>query len=245
MKKTTMAVENGEWIMHGMEWEDPYRIRSWRELINWIQEIGFLPLFKNEVVGFSAEEHVSNLYWWTGDKEQDPWEWREIIAETKEVAYGKFFHRKSGFVSLQWFPRFANYRRDGYDFDARWEDELLNIRCKKIMDIFETGKEYTGLELKRAAGFGKGGEKKFDGVITDLQMQTYLTIKEFRRKRNKKGEKYGMPVSVYVKPEELWGYEFIAAAYQEDPRESWQHIYNHVKQLYPNAEDGQIRKLLK
>lgn len=29
------------------------------ELINWINEVGFLPLFANEAPGFSAEEHVS------------------------------------------------------------------------------------------------------------------------------------------------------------------------------------------
>lgn len=99
-----MAVENGVWTMYGMDWDDPYRIRSYRELINWINEIGFLPFFKNEIEGFSAEEHTSNRYWWTGDKEQDPWEWREIIARSGEVAYGKFFHKKAGFISKEWFP---------------------------------------------------------------------------------------------------------------------------------------------
>lgn len=84
-------------------------------MISLINETGFLPLFKNEIEGFSAEEHTSSLYWWTGDKEQDPWEWREIIAGTGEVAYGKFFGRKSGFISREWLPVFANFRRDGYD----------------------------------------------------------------------------------------------------------------------------------
>ena len=65
-----MAIENGEWIMRGMDWNDPYRIRTWHELTDWIDEIGFLPLFANEVTGFSAEEHVSPLFWWTGDPEQ-------------------------------------------------------------------------------------------------------------------------------------------------------------------------------
>ena len=32
--------------------------------------------------GLSAEEHVSPRFWWTGDPEQDPWEWREIIPAT-------------------------------------------------------------------------------------------------------------------------------------------------------------------
>ena len=66
-----MANEGGEWIMKGLDWDDPLRIRSWRELINWINEVGFLPLFANEVPGFSAEEHVSPHFWWTGDPDQD------------------------------------------------------------------------------------------------------------------------------------------------------------------------------
>ena len=36
-----MANEGGEWIMKGLDWDNPYRIRSWRELINWINEVGF------------------------------------------------------------------------------------------------------------------------------------------------------------------------------------------------------------
>ena len=149
-----MANEGGEWIMKGLDWDDPLRIRSWRELINWINEVGFLPLFANEVPGFSAEEHVSPLFWWTGDPEQDPWEWREIIPATGEVAYGKFFNNKTGFISREWFPYFANVRRDGYDFDAAWDDELVQRRCKAIMDICEDGGMHPGFELKPAAGFG-------------------------------------------------------------------------------------------
>ncbi len=56
-----MAVENGVWTMYGMDWDDLYWIRSCGELINWTNEIGFLPFFKNEIEGFSAEEQPGNL----------------------------------------------------------------------------------------------------------------------------------------------------------------------------------------
>ena len=138
-----MANENGTWIMKGLSWDNPYRIRTWQELVNWINEVGFLPLFANEVVGFSAEEHVSPDYWWTGDRENDPWEWREIIASSRQVAYGKFFDKKAGFISVEWLPYFVNARRDGYDFDARWEDGLANSREKAIMDLL-TDKDNDG-----------------------------------------------------------------------------------------------------
>ena len=110
-----MAIENGEWIMRGLDWDDPSRIQTWEELIDYIDEVGFLPLFKNEIDGFSAEENTSDLYWWSGDSDQDPWEWRKLIARSGQVAYGKFFGKKAGFISKEWFPHFANYRRDSYD----------------------------------------------------------------------------------------------------------------------------------
>ncbi len=245
-----MANENDAWVMHGMDWDDPNRIKTYRELIGLINETGFLPLFKNEIEGFSAEEHVSPLYWWTGDQEQDPWQWREMIAGTGEIAYGRFFGRKAGFISMEWLPAFVNYRRDGYDFDARWDDELANIRHKRIMDCFgkspgEEVKEYTGLQLKQFAGFGKDGYKNFDGIITDLQMQTYLCIKEFRRKRNRKGQEYGMPVCVYCRPEDLWGCDMVTGAYSEEPLTSKGKICSRLKELYPDADEKAMDRMFR
>ena len=239
-----MAVEDGEWIMRGLDWNDPWRIRSWRELINWINEVGFLPLFANEVPGFSAEEHVSPLYWWTGDPEQDPWAWREIIAETGEVAYGKFFGNRAGFISREWFPYFANSRRDGYDFDAAWDDELVQRRYKAIMDLFEDGETHPGFELKPAAGFGKEGFRNFDGCVTWLQMQTYLIIRKFERRKSRRGQSYGMPVSYYLKPETLWGYEHVTSAYKEDPLVSAERICRRVMEQFPGGEEKAVRRIL-
>lgn len=249
-----MANENGEWIMRGMEWNDPYRIRTCRELINWIKEVGFLPLFANDVKGFSAEEHVSPNFWWTGDREQDPWEWREIIAASHEVAYGKFFDRKAGFISIKWLPYFANSRRSGYDFDACWEDGRASRREKKIMDFFISEDEdgnriftetrILSTELKKRAGFGDGGEKNFPGIVTQLQMETYLVIAGFKRRTNKRGGEYGMPVSVLLPPESIWGYDAVTAAYAESPKKSWERQINRVKEFYPDAGNQDIIRLM-
>ncbi len=250
-----MSAENGGWIMKGLDWNDPLRIRTWQELTAWVEEVGFLPLFANEVEGFSAEEHVSPDFWWTGDPEQDPWEWREIIAAKHQVAYGKFFAWKAGFISREWLPYFANARRDGYDFDARWEDGLAGAREKKIMDlltdrdrdgdmIFKT-EEILSTEIKKRAGFGKGGEKNFQGIAAGLQMQTYLVNAGFRRRRNKKGEEYGMPVSILLPPEALWGYEAVTAAYDEKPELSRQRILDRVREKFPWADEKAVMRMVK
>ena len=240
-----MAYENGEWIMHGRRWDDPRRAKTWRELIALVRELGFLPLFKNSVDGFSAEEFTSGMFWWSGDPEQDPWFWRELIARSGEVAYGKFFDKKAGFISLDWLPVFANWRRDGYDFDARWDDELANIREKKIMDCFALRPEWTGFELKREAGFGKnGGEKNFDGVLAALQMRAYLVIRDFRCKTNRRGGEYGMPVAVYSTPESVWGEDAVRSTYSEPPAVSRGRMFGRVRELFPRASEAEIKKLL-
>ena len=131
-----MAKEDGTWIMRGLDWDDPARIQSWQELTGWVDEVGFLPLFRNGADGFSVEENTSDLCWWSDDPAQDPWKWRQLIARSGRVTYGRFFVGKTGFISRAWLPHFANWRRNGYDFDSRWDEGLAGIRQKWMMDRF-------------------------------------------------------------------------------------------------------------
>lgn len=239
-----MAVENGEWIMRGPAWDDPACIHSWQELVGWIDEVGFLPLFRNGIDGFSAEERTCPTDWWSGDETRDPWEWRQLIARSGRVAYGKFFGKKAGFISKAWFPDFANWRRDGYDFDSRWDDGLATARQKKIMDQFTEADALLSYELKERAGFGKGGEKNFEGTVTDLQMSSYLIIRDFRQKLNKKGQPYGWPRAGYTTPEALWGTECIAAAYATDPVQSRAKVFCQIQNQFPAATEERLRAVL-
>lgn len=240
-----MAYENGSWVMHGTSPHDPHRLTSPDELVEYVNKVGFLPLFKNEIDGFSVEEHADSRFWWCGDPETDPWEWREIAARGKKVAYGKFFEKKAGFISLEWLPYFANYRRDGYDFDSLCDEGKAQRRAEMIMKLFRNEKELFSFEIRKMAGFVIGGEKNFSGIITELMMQTYLTITDFRRRKNKKGEEYGMSVALYSPPEEVWGYELISSAYGEDPEQSRERIFSRMKELYPDASEKDIMRICK
>ena len=200
-----MEVINGIWYMNGISRRDKNCVLSSDRLLEIIEDVGFLPLFANEVESFSAEEHVAADAWWTGNKTTDPWEWREVIAAQHQIAYGKFFDGRAGFISQEWLPYFANARRNGWDFDGKWQDGRASVREKAIMEHFvnvesEDEPEFTGTailstELKRQAGFGKGGEKNYPGILTGLQMQLYLVIGGFRRRESKRGAAYGdLPV---------------------------------------------------
>ena len=219
-------------------------IRSAADIVALTNEWGFLPFFENGIPGFSVEELTPKELWFASDVD-GPWEWKGPVIRASGCAYGKFFGGKAVFISREWFLDFANYRRDGYDFDARYDDELASNRSKKIMDLFDDEKELYSFEIKKNAGFGKSGEKNFDGAITELMMQTYLVMRDFRQKRNKAGEPYGWPVAVYSMPEQLWGYDYVASAYKEDPEVSKERIYKRIRELCPEATEKQIAKLLR
>lgn len=234
-----------KWIMHGKSLDDPDRIKSVKELTEYVNTLGFLPLFRNEIAGFSLEENAATESWWTGDPENDPWEWREIIAREGNIAYGKFFGKKAGFISKEYFPFFANYRRDGYDFDSLYEDGKARERSNKIMRLFESNERLFTTEIKSMAGFGKGGERNFGGIITELQMQTYLVCADFKCRTSKKGSEYGMRIAIMTTPESLWGYDLVSSAYSEAPTQSFERLVSRMKTVCPDTDELILKKFLK
>ena len=221
-------------------------VQNREELTALIEEVGFLPFFTSEMPGFSVMSVTRGLSWWSGDDGRDPWQWRILISSSHRLAYAKLFRGKAGFVSPEWLPVFANYRRDGYDFDALFDDGKASYRSKLIMDLFSAGTaSLPTFEIKRLANFGKDGVKGFEGAVTALQMQTYLTISDFTQKRNKRGEPYGWPVGVLAPPESVFGEELVRSRYSESPKISFDRLVDRVGQYVERVSDDDIRKFLK
>ena len=99
-------------------------------------------------------------------------------------------------------------------------------------------------DLKKQAGFGKGGAKNYPGITTSLQMQTYLVITDFIRRKNKKGAEYGMPVSILQPPEAVWGYEMVTEFYKEKPEESWDRITERLREVFPESDEREIIRVI-
>lgn len=235
---------DSEWNMMGCRRDDPRCLHSPEDLLELIQEIGFLPLFANDIPGFSVEERTPANDWWIDDPAVDPWAWRQVLAPNAFVAYGKFFDKKAGFVSREWFPDFANYRRDGYDYEGLYEDGKMKHRNKQIMDAFGTDEEMRGAEilscdLKKKAAVEKG----FEGALTELQMQTFLIVNDFRQRRNKMGISYGWHVSALMTPETKWGYDRVNG-YKGKPEEAWERIREQIAKHFPGAKETAVRKIM-
>lgn len=218
-------------------------LKSAEDIVRLVQEIGFLPFFANDIGGFSIEECCPAELWFTDA--DGPWEWKGPAARSGTCVYGKYFGGKAGFISLEWLPDFANCRRDGYDFDARYDDGLASRKDKDVYETITAKGALLSKELKKLCGYRKGGNKGFETVITRLQMQTYVNISDFVYMQDKYGRFYGWGVAKYSTPESLFGYDAITSAYKRDPQESKQRLITHLSQLLPDASESQILKLIK
>lgn len=219
-----------------------YRIKSRQDLEAKIEELGILPFFKNSIEGFSIEEHIEPELWFEG--EPGPWEWKGPVIRNTGCAYGKFFENKAAFVSRKLFPDFANYRRDGYDFDARFDDELASYKDKALFDLIDANAPVKTGQLKKLGNYGKDGNKGFETVITRLQAECYVIVSDFEYSVDKYGNEYGWGVSRYSTPEKFMGKAFTSKVYQRTPEKSYERILSHLKKILPDTDEKALVRFL-
>lgn len=224
-------------------------IRSRRELVELVNEIGFLPFFTCRIEGFSLEENIAYEAWyqgrWSGKIHWDAWDWKGEVLRNRELIYGKFFEKKAGFISLELWSDFCNYRRDGYDFDARYDDGLSPYKDKGIVDYLSASGAMLTKEIKDNLNYKKGGNKGFETVITRLQMQTYIVPVNYEYSRRKSGEEFGWGNCRYDIAENYWGDKLCRSAYQRSPEKSLDRIIKHVRKALPRMDEEELKCLLK
>ena len=220
-----------------------FRIRTRADLVRAVEQFGFVPFFKNRIQGFSLAEHAAPETWFSD--EEGLWEWKGPVIRETGCAYGKFFGGKAVYISREWFPDFANFRRDGYDFDALWEDGKARHADKALYELLEPHAPITSRALKDLGGYGKEGRKGFDQSITRLQHLGYVLISDFVYDLDRQGKPYGWGVAEYSTPEKHLGRDFRRKVYRRTPEESFERVLNHLKEILPNASEKALRQLLK
>ena len=230
-----------------MTFSDRFSISSKEELIKVIKEMGFVPFFTNEIEGFSIEEHIVPECWYygLGDGFWPAWEWKGPVIRETGCAYGKFLRNKAMYISAEWFPDFANYRRDGYDFDARYEDGLASRQDKDLFELLDANAPAVSKYLKKVGGYGKNGRKGFETILTRLQKQCYVVTSDFRYATDRYGQEYGWGLSEYSTPEKLFGKKFTDKVYKRTPEESYARIVKQFQKILPDASKQQIEKILR
>ncbi len=222
-----------------------------QDLIDAVQEFGIIPYFRTTVPGFSLEEHCSPLVLWSED-ENNTWEWKGPIIRETHCAYGKFFEKKAAYVSAEWFLDLANYRRDGYDFDARYDDGLAKFADKELFDLIDSKAPVLSKELRRAGGYAYNGrwkkvegKKGFETSLTRLQELCYVTTTDFVYSTGKNGQRQGWGIAEYSTPEKWFGESFTDSVYLRTPEESYERLMLHLFSLFPAVSETAVKRFLK
>ena len=206
-----------------------------------IERIGFLPLLNSDIDGFDAEDIVDEDCRYTtfpdGGWDWPLWKWKGEIVKEMPCMYGKFFNKKAGFISKEWWPDFCNYRRSKYLRPN--EDSIEGI----ILSTLQSSGGLITRELRAACGFnGKGMRSRFDGFLTKLEMATYVVTEDFVYPRDKHNREYGWGWSLLNTPETLYGKATCLC--ERSPQQSYEKIFQHLRNILPEATDKQLVKLI-
>ena len=210
--------------------------------MDFIQEIGFLPLLDSGIRGYSAEEIVDEdcryVVFSDGGWDWPLWKWKGPIVTDGRCVYGKFFAGKAGFVSRDWWPDLCNYRRCFYPIM-----EESAVETAILQTLQEQGSMITR-ELRAVCGFtGPKMRSRFDSYITRLQMACRIITEDFVYPRDKHNREYGWGWSLLTTPEQLMGRNHCHC--ERTPQESLHAIQSHLQALLPQATSKQILKLIK
>ena len=228
-----------------------FQVRSKQDLIDAIEDFGIVPYFSTRIPGFSLQEHCPPELLFSDDG-NDTWSWKGPVIRETGCIYAKLFDKKAAYIRRDLYLDLANYRRDGYDFDARWDEGLVRAQDKQLYDLIEANAPVLSKELRRQGGYeiiGRWkkteGKKGFDSSINRLQEQCYVIVRDFVYTVDSKGIQRGWGVAQYTTPELEMGEDFIEKVYQCEPAESYERLFTHLRSLFPDAPEKDLQRLLK
>lgn len=187
----------------------------------------------------------SGVAWHTEDMDTDPWEWRmRVLGECSDIAYGKFFFKKSGYITKEWFPYFYAVRRKGLMLDEEYAEGSVSRTAVRIYKLIEEYKELPLHLMKQYGGFTKEDKTGFDRAITELQMKFYITMCGRAAKVSGKGTQFGWSSTVFCRTEDFFGPEVIKFADSLDREEAYRQIEEKIYELNPGAKPSRVRKFI-
>lgn len=216
-------------------------IRSMEDMAELVRRAGLMPFTRSGIPGFSVGECTAPEMWFAEDTD-GPWEWKGPVIEATGCAYGKLLGGKAAFVTREWYADLANYRRNGDDFEIRFDEGRATLNEKRIMDVLANCPSMDARTLKREAGFVKSSA--FDSAIAKLQAQCFVTIVDFDYDYDRFGQRQGWAVTRYATPENYFGEAAIEQMYERDPKESYERLLAHLTGILGSEYEKQIIRML-
>ena len=178
------------------------------------------------------------ISWHTEDPETDPWEWRmRVLEERDDIAHGKLFFKKTGYITKEWYPYFLAVRREGMTFEEADARGLISHFAKRIYDVVVAHGSLPVQDIKSLGGFSRDDKAGFDRALTELQMKMFLTMSGRQKIA-------AWPSTVFCTTEQFWGQEVFDAADKITKDNAYEKIKTQVLKLNPSAQEKQIKKFI-
>jgi len=185
------------------------------------------------------------IRWHTDDPETDPWVWRmRVLDERDDIAYGKLFFNKSGFITKEWYPYFLATRRSSISFEDAYERGTISHAAKRIYDIVVGNGIVASHSIKALAGFTKEEKSAFDRAITELQMKMHITSCGKQHRFISANPNACWASVTFCTTETFWGEEIFALAAGIDRDVAFEKISEQVLKLNPEATEKKIEKFI-
>lgn len=209
------------------------------EAADFIVQAGMLPFLKSAIDGFSLQDHVPQGWFESDDHELNPWYWRYSFALDDQIAYGKFFNRKLGFVAKELFADFVNVKRNGRAVQQFFEDGLISGEAYRLYESFFPGAVKSSLELREDSGLKRS---VLDRALAELMNETLIVILDFQQRIGRNGRPYGWPIAYYGKPEEEFGEELVFC--HRTKAQSWSRLMRSAHKIAQIQDENQMLKVL-
>jgi len=221
------------------------QINSFQDFVRELRIAGMSTGGTNSEGVFSISEYYGeSVCWHTEDKETDPWEWRmRVLSECKDIAYGKVFFKKSGFITKDWYPYFYAVRRGHAVFDEAYDEGTMSRMAATIYNLISEYKELPYHELRQLANVSKEEKSSFERAIVELQMKMYITMCGRQRKQSK-GEEYGWSSTVFCLVEDFFEKEVFDKADSLSKEEAYKALEKHIYQLNPMGIPKKVKKFI-
>lgn len=210
-----------------------------------IKTCGIIPFFENPVTGFSIEEMTPPGSWFT-DEDLGPWDWKVDVVQSGEIVYGKFLcGGKAAFATPEWYAHLRNWRLSQEKFKPTAEG-------RKVLKLIEKEGSCVSRQVRELLNVKKS---KSDSVLANLMNGTRLIIGDIQRvykgpNLEYKGwqtASYCTPESLFERPAEVFGPWHIGGSTLKcdcTPEESYSKLRNHIKELFPEATEKQLDKII-
>lgn len=221
-------------------------IHNYNDFVEDLYEVGMTMGGENNEKVFSLCGYFGpEIEWHIEQQDVEPWEWRmRVLNEYEDIAYGKLFFNKSGYITREWFPYFYKIRRGNKDLYEEYEIGNISSEAKRIYDLLNEYKELPMHLIKERGGFTRDEKSRFDKAMTELQMKFYISMCGKARKVSKAGDEYGWSSTVFCMTDDFFTDNIAIEADKLSYEEAYSRIEEHIYSLNPEAVPARVRKFI-